>query len=148
MPKTTDSRRPAAGFTRPNPWWIALTVTACVGLLGCGGGGAGLHPESLPTDLQTPYALFAARCSRCHTLSRPLNAPVHSTRHWELYVARMRRMPNSGINEADGREILRFLRYYTTVIRGHDDEEEATALGGDVDEAFTGGGEEDDAHES
>lgn len=73
---------------------------------------------TLPDEYQEPYALFRTRCSRCHTIARPLNAPIRDATHWELYVARMRRVPGSGINETDAREILRFLVYYTEVIRG------------------------------
>lgn len=78
-----------------------------------------VDPETLPDEYRQPYAVFSARCSRCHGLARPLNAPVRDATHWELYVARMRRQPGSGINEADAREILRFLVYYTEVVRGH-----------------------------
>lgn len=74
---------------------------------------------TLPTELREPYALFRVRCSKCHTIARPLNAPVRDATHWELYVARMRRVPGSGINETDAREILRFLVYYTEVVRGN-----------------------------
>ncbi len=91
-------------------WWSA----------GCGG--ADFHPEELPEELQEPYRSFAFHCSRCHTLSRPLTARVNKLEHWDRYVARMRRMPGSGISERDGRVILRFLYYYTTVVRGGGEE--------------------------
>jgi hypothetical protein len=38
-----------------------------------------------------------------------LLARVESPRHWAYYVARMRRMPHSGISEEDERVILRCL---------------------------------------
>jgi hypothetical protein len=86
------------------------------------GGGCNISsvdPSTLPEDLREPYALFEVRCSKCHTIARPLNAPVRDATHWELYITRMRRQPGSGINREDAREIMRFLVYYTTVIRGH-----------------------------
>ena len=60
------------------------------------------------------YRVFAVRCSRCHTLARPLNARIDDPQHWIRYVARMRRQPGSGISRADTAPILRFLHYYST----------------------------------
>jgi hypothetical protein len=95
---------------------LALAVSASTFAPACAS--RSVDPETLPTELQQPYALFRVRCSKCHTIARPLNAGIRDATHWELYVARMRRVPGSGINEADAREILRFLVYYTEVIRG------------------------------
>jgi hypothetical protein len=75
----------------------------------------GLKPDviqSFPPEVQAAYEVFEHKCSRCHTLGRPLNAPIYEMEHWEAYVARMRRQPGSGISEADGRTILVFLKYY------------------------------------
>jgi hypothetical protein len=75
----------------------------------------GLKPDvinSFPQNVQEAYEVFEHKCSRCHTLSRPLNAPIYELAHWEAYVARMRRQPGSGISEADGQTILVFLKYY------------------------------------
>ena len=87
-------------------------------LTSCGGAGSGLDTAALPAEMQRPYALFSVRCSRCHSLARPLNARIDDMGHWRLYVRRMRSMPGSGINEADGRVILTFLEYYTHEVRG------------------------------
>ena len=43
-------------------------------------------------------ACSRVRCSRCHTLARPLNAHITDPQHWIRYVARMRRQPGSGID--------------------------------------------------
>jgi hypothetical protein len=91
--------------------FVATTSPACSARF--------VDEATLPTELREPYALFRVRCSKCHTIARPLNAPVRDATHWELYVARMRRVPGSGINETDAREILRFLVYYTEVVRGN-----------------------------
>ena len=75
----------------------------------------GLPPErvaKLPEDVRASYDLFAQRCSRCHTLSRPLDANIDQLDHWRSYVARMRRQPGSGISHEDADQILVFLKYY------------------------------------
>ena len=88
-------------------------------LVGCIGGGAGRRgglPEAkvkaLPPEVASSYELFAVRCSRCHTLSRPLNAQITDYDHWEAYVTRMRRHAGSGISPKDADKILVFLKYY------------------------------------
>ena len=93
---------------------FALLLPACVG-----GGSArrgGLPEETVngfPPAVEQSYRLFAVRCSRCHTLSRPLNASITEYEHWEQYVARMRRHAGSGISPKDAEEILVFLKYYS-----------------------------------
>jgi hypothetical protein len=68
--------------------------------------------SSYPPDIQRAYRVFALRCSRCHTLARPLNARIHDPQHWVRYVARMRRQPGSGIDQNNGKLIVEFLLYY------------------------------------
>ena len=58
------------------------------------------------------YGLFAVRCSRCHTLARPLNAAITEYSHWKAYVKRMRHHAGSGISPKDAKTILVFLKYY------------------------------------
>ncbi|UJR83292.1 hypothetical protein [Sandaracinus amylolyticus] len=106
-----------------------LAASSLVWIVACGGTGAGLDAARLPASMRAPYRRFEARCSRCHSLSRPLSAPVQSVEHWQRYLARMRRMPGSGINQGDAAMILEFLTYYTTVMRR---EEEAQSQGGEV----------------
>jgi hypothetical protein len=65
-----------------------------------------------PPEIQAAYRVFAVRCSRCHTLARPLNAHITDPAHWVRYVARMRRQPTSGINRDNAEIILRFLIFY------------------------------------
>jgi hypothetical protein len=99
--------------------FLALAVLTSALYGACGGAGAGLDITTLPPRMHAPYRRFAARCSRCHSLSRPLTAPVTTVDHWVHYLARMRRQPGSGINSADAELILEFLTYYTTEMRGH-----------------------------
>ena len=95
-----------------------LAVLVVVGLasvpIGCSGGNAG-EPEAatLSSSAAADYALFTIRCSKCHSLSRPLNSGIDSDDYWRLYVARMRRQPGSGISEDDTVAILRFLHLYS-----------------------------------
>lgn len=75
--------------------------------------GEGLDPASVPPELRGDYQLFAHRCSRCHSLARPLMAHVDDPAHWAAYVERMRRQPASGIAPEDVPGILRFLTWYS-----------------------------------
>lgn len=91
-------------------------------VLGCAAyqRGEGLDVATVPAPLRADYELFAQRCSRCHSLSRPLNARVSSESHWREYVTRMRRMPGSGIAPDDVPGLLRFLTWYSADRRAPD----------------------------
>ena len=68
----------------------ALFACAFVfGLLGCRSN----EPTDLSVELRADYEVFAQRCSKCHSLSRPLNAGITENARWEKYVERMRLMP-------------------------------------------------------
>lgn len=85
-------------------------------LLACPGGagsGDGLNVGSMPAPMQADYAVFAQRCSKCHSLSRPLESGITDDDFWVFYVERMRRQPASGIALSDEPAILRFLHYYS-----------------------------------
>jgi hypothetical protein len=106
---------------------MALLAGAALIAHGCATASKVRHGDTVdvsgyPKDVQVAYAVFAVRCSKCHTLARPLNARIHDAQHWERYVARMRRNPSSGINEKDAEIILRFLLYY--MHQTHTDESE------------------------
>jgi hypothetical protein len=72
-----------------------------------------LDPSTLPQEVRGDYEIFAQRCSKCHSLARPLNSGIVDDNYWAMYVARMRRQPASGISVEDARVILRFLHYYS-----------------------------------
>lgn len=78
----------------------------------------GVRVSELPSELRDEYELFAQRCSKCHGLSRPLNAGDKSDEFWQRYVTRMRRQPGSGIALEDEPPILRFLHFYSERARG------------------------------
>jgi hypothetical protein len=93
---------------------VALLAAACIG--GGSGRRGGLPEEvvqSYPPAVAESYRLFANRCSRCHTLERPLNASITEYGHWEEYVARMRRHAGSGISPKDAEQILVFLKHWS-----------------------------------
>ena len=101
-------------MTGPRAWAFAAAVTLLA--TGCASSQSaqeGLDAATMPPDVRSDYALFAHRCSKCHSLSRPLNRGFTDDREWSLYVARMRRQPASGISQDDATVILRFLHYYS-----------------------------------
>jgi hypothetical protein len=92
---------------------LVMICGVVTGAIACNGK-EGVEPSSLPDDgIRADYVVFAQRCSKCHSLSRPLNAGIQDDAWWELYVTRMRRQPSSGISENDQKVILRFLHYYS-----------------------------------
>lgn len=100
---------------------LAVAALLALGLAACIGGGVGARGglseqrvAGLEPEVSEAYALFARKCSRCHSLARPLTAQVDSMDHWRAYVARMRRNPGSGISPADGDRILVFLEWWMT----------------------------------
>jgi len=91
-------------------------ATAALALLGWGctsWAHEGLEVATLPSEVQPDYALFARRCSKCHSLARPLTSGIDDDAYWLSYVTRMRRQPASGISEEDAVVILRFLHYFS-----------------------------------
>jgi hypothetical protein len=95
---------------------IFVSLSLGVGMVSCSGWLArseGLDPATLPEDLRADYAVFAERCSKCHSLARPLSSGIDDDDYWRMYVARMRRQPASGISQDDTVLILRFLHYYS-----------------------------------
>ena len=67
----------------------------------------------IPSDLRADYAIFEQRCSKCHSLARPLTSGIDDDEYWKRYVERMRRQPASGISPEDEVPILRFLHYFS-----------------------------------
>lgn len=93
--------------------FVGLSSVACIGSVGRRGGLDEAAQAQLPPEVRASYDLFAQKCSRCHTLSRPLGAFITDVSHWRQYVTRMRRQPGSGISAEDGERILVFLEHYT-----------------------------------
>jgi hypothetical protein len=61
-----------------------------------------------PAPIQTAYKVFSGKCSKCHTIARPINTMMKRD-EWERYVKRMMHKPNSGINDSQGKQIFEFL---------------------------------------
>ncbi|MFP5277751.1 MAG: hypothetical protein ACLGPM_11580 [Acidobacteriota bacterium] len=69
-----------------------------------------INVSSYPPQQQKAYKLFVNKCSKCHTIARPINTTMTKT-EWEMYVKRMMHKPNSGISNNQGKEIFEFLAY-------------------------------------
>ena len=69
--------------------------------------------SAYPPETQKAYKLFTTKCSKCHTIARPINT-LMSRDEWERYVKRMMHKPNSGISDSQGKEIFEFLMYDQT----------------------------------
>ncbi len=99
--------------TRSILLFAALVAFGALFLAGCPvDKSEALDPSTLPEGVRGDYAVFAQRCSKCHSLQRPLASGITDDEQWQHYVARMRRQPGSGITVADEEPILRFLHYW------------------------------------
>jgi cytochrome c5 len=74
-------------------------------------GPATIDVSKYPADTQAAYKVFVARCSKCHTIARPINCEFVLDDEWERYVKRMMRKPGSDVSPADGKQIFEFLSY-------------------------------------
>lgn len=99
---------------------LAALIPSCAGTSSVRYGDR-IDVSKYPKDIQSAYTVFAVRCSRCHTLARPLNARIRDPEHWVRYVTRMRRNPSSGINAKDAEIVLKFLLYYTKQLEAEEE---------------------------
>ncbi len=74
-------------------------------------GPATIDVSGFPKEMQENYKIFAARCSKCHTLARPINTDMTAS-GWKMYVKRMMNKPDSGISPANAKRIYKFLKFY------------------------------------
>jgi hypothetical protein len=91
--------------------WLLLGACASDRLEGIG------PIDALPPPVRADYEVFAQRCSKCHSLARPLSSGIEDDSYWRMYVTRMRRQPGSGISIEDTVKILRFLSYYSRELK-------------------------------
>lgn len=77
-------------------------------------GPAYIDVSGYPPEMQAAYPLFAQRCSKCHTLARPINSSMKGD-EWLAYVTRMSNKPGSGISPRDVESIFGFLSYDSQV---------------------------------
>ena len=61
-------------------------------------------------EMQENYKLFEQKCSRCHTLARPINSEF-TGEAWRKYVYKMMRKPGSGLTPKTAEPIIQFLIY-------------------------------------
>ena len=61
-------------------------------------------------EMQKAYELFTRKCSRCHTVARPINS-TFTPEEWRKYVYKMMRKPGSGLTPKTAEEIIKFLIY-------------------------------------
>jgi hypothetical protein len=104
--------------------FLGVCLVLLVGVLGCAGNHVDEPETALPASVRADYAVFALRCSKCHSLARPLNSGIDTDEYWKMYVERMRRQPASGISVADTVPILRFLHVFSIAERKRKREQE------------------------
>jgi hypothetical protein len=68
-----------------------------------------------PKEQQDNYTVFAAKCSKCHTLARPINSPYAVAEEWSAYVNRMQHKKHSGVDEDSAKKIASFLIYDSSI---------------------------------
>ena len=68
-----------------------------------------------PKEQQDNYKVFAMKCSKCHTLARPINSPYALKEEWEAYVSRMQHKKRSGVDEDSAKQIASFLTFDSSV---------------------------------
>jgi len=68
-----------------------------------------------PPEQKAAYKLFSKKCSKCHTLARPINSDFVLPAQWERYIKRMMYKPNSQMSDQDGKTIYKFLVYDASV---------------------------------
>ena len=93
--------------------WALACALAWTGCTPAGQWAEGVNESTVPADIRPEYQLFAQRCSKCHSLARPLSSGITDDTYWRWYVERMRLQPGSGISPEDEPPILRFLHYYS-----------------------------------
>jgi hypothetical protein len=89
---------------------------------------ARMAPDQFPAEHQERLKLFEAKCGKCHDLDRPITAvktgktPVSGGPFDDdgvkAYVTKMMRKPNSGVEQADAKEIIILLRFARSLVGG------------------------------
>jgi mono/diheme cytochrome c family protein len=69
-----------------------------------------INVSGYPAEQQKGYKVFVDKCSKCHTIARPINTSMTAA-EWSRYVKRMMHKPNSGISDAQGKTIYELLAY-------------------------------------
>jgi hypothetical protein len=74
-------------------------------------GPAKIDVSKYPKDIQDKYKVFSVKCSKCHTLARPINSDYVLEDEWERYVKRMMHNAGTFIGPDEGKQIYEFLVY-------------------------------------
>jgi hypothetical protein len=74
-------------------------------------GPAKIDVSKYPPEMKAAYKVFVDRCSKCHTIARPINCDFALDDEWERYVKRMMNKGGSIISPSDGKQIFEFLVY-------------------------------------
>jgi hypothetical protein len=90
---------------------VGTPVAAAPATSSASPGGETLDVSAYPPEQQVRYLLFEHKCSKCHSLSMALGSGYTLPR-WRRYLSQMSRRPEAGLSEAQGQEILEFLRFY------------------------------------
>jgi hypothetical protein len=70
--------------------------------------------SSYPEKMQNLYEFFKGKCSQCHTIARPINAP-YVGEEWKIYLRKMMRKPGRKISPLDAKKIYEFLVFDSKV---------------------------------
>ena len=74
-------------------------------------GPAKIDVSKYPKDMQDRYKVFSVKCSKCHTLARPINSDYVLDDEWERYVKRMMHNAGTFISPDEGKQVYEFLVY-------------------------------------
>ena len=74
-------------------------------------GPAKIDVSKYPPEMKAKYKIFADKCSKCHTIARPINCEFALEDEWERYIKRMMNKAGTLISADDGKQIYEFLVY-------------------------------------
>ena len=74
-------------------------------------GPAKIDVSKYPPEMKANYKVFTTKCSKCHSIARPINCEFVLEDEWERYVKRMMNKGGSLFTAADGKQIYDFLVY-------------------------------------
>ncbi len=74
-------------------------------------GPAKIDVSKYTPEMKAKYKVFADKCSKCHTIARPINCEFVLEDEWERYIKRMMNKAGSIISASDGKQIFEFLVY-------------------------------------
>jgi hypothetical protein len=74
-------------------------------------GPAKIDVSKYPPEMKAKYKIFTDKCSKCHTIARPINCEFALEDEWERYIKRMMNKAGTTISADDGKQIYEFLVY-------------------------------------